>query len=246
MKKTAVVMGMPTTITIVEKKAKAEEIIEKVFSYFIYLDSIFSTYKPESEISKINKKILLLANASPIVREVLHLCEQTRKETNGYFDIKTEKGIDPSGIVKGYAIHQGAEILRKNGFKNFYVEIAGDIEVNGENNGKKWRVGIENPFNRKELIKVLALENMGIATSGNYIRGKHIYDPVNKKKADAIISISVIGPNAFEADRFATAAFAMGIKGIEFIEKLNGFEGYMVTKEKKAFLTEGFEKFVVS
>ncbi len=246
MKKQAIVMGMPSTISIVDNDKKTAEIIQKVFNYFTYIDSIFSTYKPESEITKINNKQLPISEASPIVKKVFALCEQTKQETNGYFNINHKGFIDPSGIVKGYAIHQGAEILRKNGYKDFCVEIAGDIEVSGTNNGNPWRIGIENPFNRKEIIKIIALINKGIATSGNYIRGKHIYNPVTKKGTDEVISISVIGPNAYEADRFATAAFAIGIKGIEFIEKLKDFEAYMVTKNKQAYYTEGFEKFVVS
>lgn len=239
-------MGMPSTITIVDTNPKTEKNIDEVFTYFQHIDFVFSTYNLKSEISRINNKQLLISEASQIVKDVLNLCEQTKQETNGYFAIERNGLLDPSGIVKGYAIHQGAEMLRRNGYKNFYVEIAGDIEVNGENNNEKWRIGIENPFNIKEIIKIVALTNKGIATSGNYIRGKHIYNPIAKKEADEIASISVIGPNAYEADRFATAVFAMGVNGIQFIENLKGFEAYMVTKEKRAYFTNGFEQFVVS
>jgi len=48
-----------------------------------------------------------------------------------------------------------------------------------------------------------------------------------------IASISVIGPNVYEADRFATAAFAMGEKGIEFIEKQKKLEGYMIKNNQR-------------
>ena len=59
-----------------------------------------------------------------------------------------------------------------------------------------------------------------------------------------IVSISVIGPNVFEADRFATAAFAMQRKGINFIEKLDGFEAYMIDKNGIATMTSKFEKYI--
>jgi thiamine biosynthesis lipoprotein len=49
----------------------------------------------------------------------------------------------------------------------------------------------------------------------------------------------------YEADRFATAAFAMGKRGIQFIEKLVGFEGYMIDVEARATLTSGFERYVL-
>ena len=65
-----------------------------------------------------------------------------------------------------------------------------------------------------------------------------------------IVSLSVIGPNIYEADRFATAAFAMGRKGIEFIENLNVdsgprmFEGYMIDSKGIATMTSDFDKYI--
>jgi thiamine biosynthesis lipoprotein len=55
----------------------------------------------------------------------------------------------------------------------------------------------------------------------------------------------VIGPNIYEADRFATAAFAMESAGILFIEELEGFEGYMIDQHGLATYTSGFERYVV-
>jgi thiamine biosynthesis lipoprotein len=153
--------------------------------------------------------------------------------------------LNPSGLVKGYAIWQGSKILEKKSYKNFYVEIAGDIQAVGKNaKGESWKVGIQNPFNPKEIIKIVRISNKGIATSGNYQRGEHIINPKTKIAAAEIASISVIGPNIYEADRFATAAFAMGEKGINFIETLKGFAGYMVKNNQMAIMTSGFEKYL--
>ena len=69
-------------------------------------------------------------------------------------------------------------------------------------------------------------------------------NPKTKVAAAEIASISVIGPNVYEADRFATAAFAMGEKGIEFIEGLKGFEGYMIKNNQIAVMTSGFKKYL--
>lgn len=246
MKKTAFIMGMPVAVDIVDESAQEKD-IKDLFSYFWEIDKQFSTYKRDSEIEKINRGEIKKEDCSPLMKKILVLCEKTKKETDGYFDIEKNGKLDPSGIVKGYAIFEGAKKLRKKGYRNFYVEIAGDIQVYGVNkNGGKWKVGIENPFNRREIIKVLNLTDKGVATSGTYIRGSHIYDPVAKKKANEIAGITVIGPNIFEADRFATAAFAMGKKGLNFIEKLTGFDAYMVTKDKRGHFTSGFEKFVIS
>lgn len=244
MKKQATIMGMPVTIDIVDSNAKEEDIAE-VFSYFHYIDSVFSTYKKNSEISQINSGKIKISNSSNIMQKILKLSEDTKKITKGFFDIHLNGLIDPSGIVKGYAIYQGAKILEKKGYKNFYVEIAGDIEARGKNkDNKSWQVGIQNPFNLEEIVKVIKVSNKGMATSGTYIRGKHIFNPLEKKQADEIASITVIGPNVYEADRFATAAFAMGEKGVEFLENLKDFEAYMIRKDKTAVFTNGFEKYI--
>ena len=135
--------------------------------------------------------------------------------------------------------------MRKKGFKNFYVEIAGDIEVRGHNReGRKWAIGIRNPFNRNENVNVVYLTDVGIATSGTYENGEHIYNPKSGGKATEIQSITIIGPNVYEADCFATASFAMGKNGIHFIEKLDGFEGYMIDHNGIATFTNNFEQYV--
>ena len=239
-------MGMPVVVQVIDKNAKEEDISE-VFSYFHYIDKKFSTYKKNSEISQINRGELNELNYSNEMKKILSLCQKTKQETNGFFEINNNGVLDPSGIVKGYAINNGANILIGKGYKNIYVEIAGDIQVFG-NNGKDnfWKIGIQNPFNLEEIIKVVKLKDKGIATSGIYIRGSHIINPKKKKPAEDIVSITVIGPNVYEADRFATAAFAMGKKGIRFIEGLKGFEGYMIQKDKTAVYTSGFSNYVLN
>lgn len=238
-------MGMPVTVTIVDTTTRRQD-IEAVFALFTAIDEVFSTYKPTSEISRINSGSLLLDEASEEVQHVLNLCEETKVVTHGYFDMYHNGKLDPSGIVKGYAIHEAAEFLRKKGYKNFFVEIAGDVEVAGfREGGMHWRVGIENPFDRSEIVKVIGITDKGVATSGTYIRGMHIYNPIDNILANDIASVTVIASNVYEADRFATAAFAMGEQGIVFLESMRDVEGYMITKEEKAVYTSGFEQFVL-
>lgn len=238
-------MGMPVTIQALDSNITDED-IQEVFSYLYYIDKKFSTYIKGSEISKINRGELKIFDASKEMQKVLKLCEETKRETNGYFDINLNGILDPSGLVKGYAIHQASLILKNKGFKNFYVEIAGDIQAFGKNEkGESWRVGIQNPFNPREIIKVIKITDKGIATSGNYQQGQHILNPKTKRKADEIASVTVIGPNVYEADRFATAAFAMGEKGINFIENQKSIEGYMIKKNGKAVLTNGLKRYLL-
>jgi thiamine biosynthesis lipoprotein len=244
MKQTKILMGMPVTIEIADSYA-ADKDFEKIFSYFKHIDEKFSTYKDTSEITRINKKEIGEKEWSGEMKEVFSLAEKTKKETGGYFDIWTGKDYDPSGLVKGWAIYNAAKILEADGFSNFYINAGGDIQTRGKNaEGKDWAVGIKNPFNSQEIIKTLRLKNKGVATSGTYIRGQHIYNPKHREKSlTDIISLTVIGPNIYEADRFATAAFAMGKEGINFIEKTKGLEGYAVNKNCVAVMTNNFEKY---
>lgn len=233
---------MPTIIEIIDSNVTMD-VFEEVFDYLISIDERFSTYKKTSEITLYNEGEIAKKDLSNDMKKILELSEKTKMETDGYFDIMHDGKIDPSGLVKGWAIYNASLILKKKGYKNFYVEIAGDIEVAGLNSeGEKWSIGIRNPFNKKENIKIVYLKDRGIATSGTYERGEHIYNPKEKKESE-LASITVIGPNIYEADRFATAAFAMGNNGIYFIEQLPDFEGYMINKNGIATLTSNFNQY---
>ena len=238
-------MGMPISIEIVDSKA-TKAVFDDVYEYFAHIDETFSTYKSTSEIEAINRGTLAIEDASEEMRLVLAMCEETKRETGGYFDIKTPNGtLDPSGLVKGWSIWNAAKLLEKKGFENFYIDAGGDIQPHGHNaEGNKWAVGIKNPFNEVENAKVVYIQEEGIATSGTYIRGLHLYNPRGGNEAVSdIVSLTVIGPNVHDADRFATAAFAMGAAGIQFIEQLPGYEGYIIDKNKIGTMTTGFEKY---
>jgi thiamine biosynthesis lipoprotein len=245
MKQIQLLMGMPIIIEVVDSRV-TEADIEKVFAYFRAVDDTFSTYKEHSEISKINRGELCEEEYSNDMKTILALSEQTKQETRGYFDIQHNGSIDPSGIVKGWAILHAAQIVKEAGCISFYIDAGGDIQVSGTKGGNPWRIGIRNPFNHEENVKVLAVTDMGIATSGTAIRGQHIYNPHDKHAPlQDIVSLTVIGPNVYEADRFATAAFAMGKRGIYFIEQLPGFECYMIDASARATFTSGFERYVL-
>jgi len=242
MKMTEGIMGMSVAIEVLGECNGTD--LDEVLDYFHEIDSMFSTYKKTSEISRINRKTLRPENASPEVKKILKLAEETKILTKGYFDIGVEGIIDPSGLVKGYAINEASKMLVKKGYKNYYIEIGGDIDIRGLKNGQKWRVGIRNPHASQNNTRIVHLSNVGIATSGTYERGMHIYDPVKKKLASGISSVTVIGINVFEADRMATAVYAMGTKGLDFIETQQNLEGYMVTLEGRELMTTGFEGYL--
>ena len=246
MKQTQKIMGMDVVIILVDSKI-SEGIFDNAFNYLRAVDEKFSTYKPNSEISKINDHVVNNSLFSNEMQEIFKLSEETRIETNNFFNIKNkENKYDPSGLVKGWAIHNTAKILREHGCKNFLIDIGSDIQVDGKNEvGENWAIGIKNPFNPdKEIIKIVYLTNCGVATSGKYAKGNHIYNPNDSLDTlNEIVSVTVIAKNIYEADRFATAVFAMGKDGINYLEDKNGLEGYVIDKNGIATMTSGFEQY---
>ncbi len=247
LQETRLIMGMPITICIAEGGTGARSMAE-AFGYFDAVDRRFSTYKADSEISAMNAGRLCRDAISAEMREVLALAEKTRLDSDGYFDIRRPDGsLDPSGIVKGWAVRNAADLLREAGHRDFFVDAGGDIQADGVNeDGEEWRTGIRNPFAEDEIIGAVRLSNRGIATSGNYARGRHIYNPRQPgDELDDIVSVTVIGADVLEADRFATAACAMGADGIYFIEETAGLEGLMVNAAGISTQTSGFGAFEI-
>jgi FAD:protein FMN transferase len=258
MKRTKIIMGMPVTVEIIGSSV-TDEIFKTVFGYFAYIDETFSTYKSQSEIMHINRGELHEADWSDDMQTVFELASAAREKTDGYFDIQKPDGsYDPSGVVKGWSIQNAATIIKNAGFENFYIDAGGDIQTAGVNaEGVPWKVGIKNPFNEQEVVKVVQArdtdfflksasgQNFAIATSGTYIRGRHIYNPKTGAPADDdMVSITVVGDNICDVDLVATAAFAMGDRGVRFIEDMPGFEAYAIDKNGMATMTSGFQRYV--
>mgnify|MGYP003918686563 CR=1 FL=1 len=244
MRDTRILMGMPVTVDIAG--VSGATLVDAVFDYFEHIDRRFSTYRTDSEISAINRGDLPIRDWSAEMMEVMALAAQTKSQTDGYFDIRKPDGsLDPSGIVKGWAIRNAAGIVRQAGVGDFFIEAGGDIQSCGRNaSGLDWSVGIRNPFNAEEIIKIVYPRGHGVATSGTYVRGQHIYNPLGAgDPITEIVSLTVIGSDVFEADRFATAAFAMGREGIFFLEQAPGLEGYVVDSNSRATPTSGFGAF---
>jgi thiamine biosynthesis lipoprotein len=238
-------MGMPITVCIVDQSAREQD-IDAVADLFTSIDLRFSPYRETSEVSLLNAGSIGRDDVSEEFAGILRRCEATTRETDGFFNITRDGKIDPSGLVKGWAIQSASELLMSRGVRNFVVDAGGDVQACGLNgNGRPWRIGIRNPFQREEVVKVLHVSDHGVATSGTAIRGSHIYDPHHPGplKTD-IVSLTVIGPSIYDADRFATAAFAMGDAGLGFIALQPDLEGYAISSTGIATYTKGFSRHV--
>lgn len=237
------VMGMPVTIAVI---GKAQTVIDSAFARLHAIDAAYSTYKADSLVSRLNRGELLPADYPLELSLILQEAERFKHRTTGYFDIKQPDGsIDPSGIVKGWAIAQVAQLIQHSGFDNYFVDAGGDVQTAGVNqDGQPWRVGIRHPREAHKYAKLLDLSDVAVATSGTYERGQHIYNPKTGQPVSDIVSLSVVGPNIYEADLHATAAFAMGRQALEYLSRQPGYEGYLIDSHDQVSFTPGFTQYL--
>jgi thiamine biosynthesis lipoprotein len=235
-------MGMPVTVDIRDDDVD-EGVLERLFDSLRSADAIFSTYKEDSEVSRLNRGELALGDAHPDVREVLDRCEALRLETDGYFDVRAASAdaIDPSGLVKGWAVDRAASILDEAGNRNYAVNVAGDMRLRGRAVPEScWSVGIQHPLEPKSIAAVVQANDLAIATSGAYARGDHVVDPHTRRPPVGVLSVTIVGPELATADAYATAAFAMGEDGIHWTARLRDHEAMTILADQRVLTTPGF------
>jgi FAD:protein FMN transferase len=236
------IMGLPVVVD-VRDDGDASPALADLFDWLRWVDATFSTFKEDSEISRINQGELRREDAHPDVREVLERCERLREETEGYFDMRTPAGpIDPSGLVKGWAVDRAAAILDGAGFHNYAVSGGGDMRVLGRAVPElAWRVGIQHPLDRQQVASVVETTDLAIATSGAYARGDHVWNPHSERAPSGILSVTIVGPELGTADAYATAAFAMGPeRAPHWSARLAGYEAMTILADETVFKTGGF------
>jgi thiamine biosynthesis lipoprotein len=187
-------------------------------AFLFQVDELFSTYREDSQVSKLRAETLDIADADPLVKEVWERCLLARELTGGAFDpwIVTG-GFDPSGYVKGWAADKCGEIFNNFGIENSLVNAAGDISVRGglltDGVVGPWLLQIRNPEKFDEVVKDVPLHDGAIATSGVGEKGSHIRDPFTGLIAIGALSATVIGPDGGLAEALATALVVAGKDG---------------------------------
>jgi FAD:protein FMN transferase len=235
------IMGMPIVVDV--RDVDDEAALEPVFDWFREVDARFSTYKDDSEISLLNRGELLLADAHPDVRDVLARCEDLKFETDGFFDVRAERAdfIDPSGLVKGWSVDRAASLADELGWLNYAINAAGDMRLRGGALPEAvWAVGIQHPEQRDKIVAVIKTDNLAVATSGNYARGEHVFNPHTHQPVSDVLSVTVTGPDLGTADAYATAAFAMGACGPHWTARLRGYEAMTILADGTSLSTPGF------
>ena len=171
-----------------------------------------------------------------------------------------EMQLDFNSIAQGYSVDVVASFLERKGIKNYLVEIGGELKAKGVNSENKiWLIGIDKPnenMNEGEGYQIiLPLENLSLATSGNYRKYKEI-DGVKYSHTisthtgffatNRMLSVTVIHPSCMLADAYATAFMAMGIKQTkDFVNLYSELKVYIVYSDSngnwRIFTSENFD-----
>ncbi|MFC7893820.1 FAD:protein FMN transferase [Streptomyces sp. NPDC057381] len=197
-------------------------------------DEVFSTYREGSEVSRLARGELTVDACVPEVAEVLELAAEAERVSDGWFSPSYRGRLDPTGIVKGWAVERAARRVAAAGAVGVSVNGGGDVQLLGTPGaGRPWRVGVSDPLRPGGLAAVVSAAGaaeLAVATSGTAERGTHIVDPRTGRPAVTdLVSVTVVAARLTWADCWATAAFAMGAReGLRWLESLDGVEGLLV------------------
>jgi thiamine biosynthesis lipoprotein len=210
--------------------------IDLVWTELDRLEAMFSTFRSSSEISRINRGEMHLLDASPEVVEVVDACTWLEHASDGAFRARRpgDMFIDPAGFVKGWATELAAQHLDRAGLRQWYLSVGGDIQTRGTaRNDTPWRVAIADPNSddSRAIAAIVEISGEAIATSGIAARGRHLWDGRTDRPVAALASMTVVGPNLTWADAFATAAFVMGIEGVDWVSQFPGYRAVAITAD---------------
>ncbi len=181
--------------------------------------------------------------------------------SNDLIGMNPEMYLDFSAIAKGYAVDLLADFLGSKDFENYMVEIGGEVIAKGVNqDGEVWKIGIEDPMvnrNEQKLLAIVKLNNLAMATSGNYRNYYEVGDRIIAHTIDPrtgyntnhnLLSASVFAKDCMTADAFATAFMVVGVGEAKRIAVQNDLEIFLIYQEEsgelRSYVSEGLTPLV--
>ena len=158
--------------------------------------------------------------------------------------------LDFNAFAQGYSVDVVSEFLNSKGITSYIVEIGGEVYAKGKNiNNEFWKIGIEKPIDNKEsenpLKAIVNLENLAIATSGNYrrfiivdgVKYAHHLDPkTGYPTKNNLLSASIITKECITSDAYATGLLVMGLeKAKVFLEFHPEIQAYLIYSDEKGY-----------
>ena len=236
-------MGMPISLALRGRHADgqyADAAWHDVLESLREVDRVFSTYRADSWISRLRRREVALADCPAEVAEVLALGEAARIQSDGAFDVRRtdphgDRVLDPNGVVKGWAVQRAASCVEALPDTDYCLSAGGDMVCQVvDPSAPAWQVGIEDPYDPTRLVARIPVRSGAVATSGFTHRGTHIVDARTGETPQGIGSVTVVTDDLTWADIDATAAFAMGPRGLDWLSTRPGRCGVVVWADGSA------------
>jgi thiamine biosynthesis lipoprotein len=235
---------MGTAVTVLVPGGCPAPLFDEVFAWFHRVDRTFSTFRPDSAISRL--RAFGPGGAPALVEEVLDRCSELYPTTDGWFDAwpdGPEGRVDPSGYVKGWSVDVAAALLEGGGIAGYCLAAGGDVKVAGHGpGGRPWRIGIQHPGERHAVAAVLQGGPLAVATSGAYERGAHI----RGRAGSSLLSVTVAGPRLGTADALATALFAADGADGGWFGRFPGYDYLTIGADARVRWTPGLDAYLAS
>jgi thiamine biosynthesis lipoprotein len=225
-------MGTVFSFTVVPGAALATAVrdaVEPACAVLHWADAVFSTWDRQSPVSRLRRGEATLSAMPGEVAEVLDLCRTAKAASGGWFDPwAMPGGVDPTGLVKGWAVERALAVLREAGLPAALINGGGDLAAyGGPAPGETWRAGVRHPWRPGALAGIIEVR-AAVATSGTYERGSHLIDPHTGRPGSRAASATVAGPSLALADALATAVAVGGDEALGLVAGLDGYEGYLI------------------
>lgn len=234
------VMGMPISLALRGRHthdARALEAWAEVMADLREADRVFSTYRDDSFVTRLNHGELTLADCPPEVREVLELGQLARVQSGGAFDVRRRRAdggavLDPTGVVKGWAVQRASAWLHALEETDFCLSAGGDMLCHVDDpDGEPWRVGIEDPTAPSRLLATVPVWRGAVATSGTTHRGAHLYDARTGAAPTRVAQVTVLAETLTWADIDATAAYALDRDAARWLRRRPGRTGLVAWRD---------------
>jgi thiamine biosynthesis lipoprotein len=156
--------------------------------------------------------------------------------------------IDLGGFAKGYAVDNGAAILRRHGIAHAIVTAGGDSRVIGDRRGRPWTIGIRDPRRADEVVALLPLEDVAVSTSGDYeryfeadgVRFHHVIDPATGRSPDGVHSVTIVAADGLTTEALSKTVFVLGAaKGLQLVESLRDVDAVVVDADGQLHFSSG-------
>lgn len=236
------VMGMPISLALRGRHAAdatGHDAWRAVLSSLHRADRVFSTYRPDSVVSRIDRGELALddPDVPPELHDVLEIADRAGQATDGAFSVwlpgtDGERHFDPSGVVKGWAVERAASALAALDDTDFCLGAGGDVLGRALDPELPWRIGIEDPYDPHRILAVVPVREGAVATSGTAHRGAHVLDARTGLPPSEVAAVTVIAVGLTVADVDATSAFALGAGAVDWL-------GHRVGRSALVVATDG-------